>query len=124
MNKLNKTQSGIFYLVGVIQTGFGPLTEFFTDDQNTESLQIWLNKFKRSFSDKTARRVYRVQSDYCWAQLLALSMIFNGMDIKYYLNKWWLFFYNGEKEFKRKVICAAHVAHTMSKKLKSWMIQL
>ena len=59
VNKLNKTQSKIFYHVGVIQTGFGPLqlTEFFTDEQTTESLQIWLNKFKRSFSDKTVRRV-------------------------------------------------------------------
>ena len=59
VNKLNKTQSKIFYHVGFVQTGFGPLplTEFFTDEQTTESLQIWLNKFKRSFSDKTVRRV-------------------------------------------------------------------
>ena len=123
VRKFKKDQKQIYYHVGVIQTEFGPLplTEYFTDDQTTESLQTWLNKFKRSFSDLTKKRIFRVQSDYCWAQLLALSKSINDMHLKFYLEKVWLFFYNGEKEFQHTIIyiCAAHVAHSISKKLKT-----
>ena len=119
--KFNKKQKRILYHVGVVQTAFGPLplTEYFTDDQSTESLQTWLNKFKRSFSDITTKKIYRVQSDYCWAQLLALSLSINKIHLKYYLSEVWLYFYNGDKEFQHTIIyiCAAHVAHSISKNL-------
>ena len=54
------TQSRIFYHVGFIQISFGPisLTEYFTDDQTTESLQMWLNMFKRSHTVIKQAKIY------------------------------------------------------------------